>query len=120
MPEDWLFGAGRDVALQFGLGPEAAVAHLLNCLGRPIKSWKQQVMNRPSWRRDVHDLVSEQWSHDASEIAKACGEPRNGTVAAAVSRPSSPHHDDLLVRAAEQEQVATNLPEAYGIMVNRR
>lgn len=115
LTETWLKAAARDVALEFGLGPDAALPHVLNCLEQPVKHWQSRSRDWQSWTDDVTGLVADRWSEDADGIFDACGRVQSISVSEALGRPQSPVYDGLVRRAAEQDQIPSELLDAYGL-----
>lgn len=115
LTDDWLRAAARDVAIEFGLGPDAALPHVLNCLAKPVVHWQKRMWGWNSWRDEVKALVSERWSDDADRIFDACGRLERTTMDEAVGRPHSPVYEGLMRRAADEDQVPYGLLEAYGM-----
>lgn len=115
LTEEWLQAASRDVAIEFGLGPDAALPHVLNCLARPVKPWQTRMGGWSAWREEVINLVSDRWSEDEARIFAACGHVDRTSVEEAVSRPHSPVYEGLMRRAADDDQVPKELLDAYGL-----
>jgi hypothetical protein len=113
--EEWLKAAARDVALSFGLGPDAALVHVLNCLDQPVAPWQGGPASWGAWRPEVSGLVADRWSEDTRWILAACGGVGRTSVDEALARPHSPVYEELMRRAAEADQVPAALLRAYGL-----
>ena len=100
----WLQSAARDVSLTFGLGPEAAVPHVLNCLHEPAQRWVSTMRGDEAWRdwrTTLQGKVEPIWTEEAAAIRSRADAPDESGVEVALLRPRSSRFNALLTRAQE-------------------